>query len=83
MKIGILGTGQVAALLGARWAGAGHTATPGAVSLRLVEDIGWSAESIVDLGGIASARGAEHYFLLFAALMRSLRTPYFNIRLVK
>jgi len=33
-------------------------------------------------GGIASARGTEHYFLLFAALMQSLGTPAFNIRLV-
>jgi hypothetical protein len=27
-------------------------------------------------------RETEHYFLLFAALMQSLRTPNFNIRLV-
>jgi len=36
----------------------------------------------VDLGGISSARGPEHYFLLFAALLESLRSPRFNIRLV-
>ena len=29
-----------------------------------------------------SARGPEHYFLMFVALMQSLRTPGFNIRLV-
>lgn len=33
-------------------------------------------------GGIQSARGPEHYFLMFAALMQSLRTPRFNIHLV-
>jgi hypothetical protein len=33
-------------------------------------------------GGIQSARGPEHYLLMFAALMRSLRTPRFNIRRV-
>ena len=48
----------------------------------LLHDFGWDKESIVDLGGIASARGPEHYFLLFAALMQSLRTQRFNIRLV-
>jgi predicted dinucleotide-binding enzyme len=48
----------------------------------LLKDFGWADGSIVDLGGIGSARGPEHYFLLFAALMQSLRTPRFNIRLV-
>jgi predicted dinucleotide-binding enzyme len=48
----------------------------------LLEDLGWSADDIVDLGGIASARGAEHYFMMFAALMQSLKSPQFNIRLV-
>ena len=48
----------------------------------LLEDLGWSADDIVDLGGIASARGTEHYFMMFAALMQSLNTPQFNIRLV-
>jgi predicted dinucleotide-binding enzyme len=49
---------------------------------RLLGDLGWSDDSIVDLGGIRSARGPEHYFLLFAALMQSLGSPQFNIRLV-
>ena len=49
----------------------------------LLEDFGWANESVVDLGGIGSARGPEHYFLMFVALMQSLRTPIFNIRLVK
>jgi hypothetical protein len=48
----------------------------------LVADLGWPDGSIIDLGGVQSARGPEHYFLMFAALMRSLRTPQFNIRLV-
>lgn len=48
----------------------------------LLTGFGWAGDSIVDLGGIASARGTEHYFLMFAALMQSLRTPSFNIRLV-
>jgi predicted dinucleotide-binding enzyme len=48
----------------------------------LLKDFGWPDGSIIDLGGIQSARGPEHYFLMFAALMQSLRTPQFNIRLV-
>jgi predicted dinucleotide-binding enzyme len=48
----------------------------------LLADLGWPAASIVDLGGIATARGAEHYFLLFAAVMQSRRNADFNIRLV-
>ena len=48
----------------------------------LLADFGWPDGFIVDLGGIQSARGPEHYFLLFAALMQSLRSPQFNIRLV-
>ena len=48
----------------------------------LLGDFGWPAESVADLGGIASARGPEHYVLMFAALMRSLGTQKFNIRLV-
>lgn len=44
----------------------------------LLKDFGWTDESIVDLGGIQSARGPEHY----AALMQSLSAP-FNILVVK
>lgn len=48
----------------------------------LLADFGWPPESIVDLGGIRSARGTEHYFLLFAALMQARKSPDFNIALV-
>jgi 8-hydroxy-5-deazaflavin:NADPH oxidoreductase len=48
----------------------------------LLADFGWDADSIVDLGGITSARGPEHYFLMFAALMQALGGPKFNIRVV-
>ncbi len=61
----------------------GDDAGAKAVVRSLLEDLGWPADGIVDLGGIASARGTEHYFLLFAALMQSLETPQFNIRLVR
>jgi predicted dinucleotide-binding enzyme len=49
----------------------------------LLTDLGWTDDAIVDLGGIRSARGPEHYFLMFAALMQTLGNPAFNIRLVK
>jgi hypothetical protein len=47
----------------------------------LLRDLGWTDSGIVDLGGIATARSVESYFLLFAALMRSTGGP-FNIRVV-
>jgi predicted dinucleotide-binding enzyme len=60
----------------------GDDAGAKAMVTALLGDFGWPAESVVDLGGIASARGPEHYVLMFAALMRSLGTEKFNIRLV-
>jgi 8-hydroxy-5-deazaflavin:NADPH oxidoreductase len=60
----------------------GDDAAAKATVTALLKDFGWADESITDLGGIASARGPEHYFLMFAALMQSLRSPRFNIRLV-
>ena len=60
----------------------GDDAAAKATVAALLHDFGWDKESIVDLGGITSARGPEHYFLMFAALMQSLQTPRFNIRLI-
>jgi len=60
----------------------GDDADAKALVAALLRDFGWSGESIVDLGGIRSARGPEHYFLMFAAFMQSLGKPSFNIRLV-
>ncbi|MEJ1229394.1 MAG: hypothetical protein WDM88_00305 [Galbitalea sp.] len=31
----------------------------------LLEDLGWGRDSQLDLGDISTARGPEHYFLLF------------------
>jgi len=60
----------------------GNDAGAKATVAGLLADLGWAEGSIVDLGGIQSARGPEHYFLMFAAIMQSLRRPQFNIRLV-
>jgi predicted dinucleotide-binding enzyme len=61
----------------------GDDADAKATVTALLKDFGWADESIVDLGGIASARGTEHYFLMFAAIMQSVGSPAFNIRLVR
>lgn len=37
----------------------------------LLGDLGWPEDAILDLGAIASARGAQHYFLLFAAIWQA------------
>lgn len=49
----------------------------------LLHDMGWPPDSVIDLGGIASARGPEHYFVLFFALARALDTRRFNIAVVR
>ena len=48
----------------------------------LLNDLGWAPETIVDLGDIGTARASEHYFVMFAALLRAKGTPLFNIRVV-
>ncbi len=48
----------------------------------LLADLGWAGDEIIDLGDITTARGVEHYFLLFVALMQ-LGGPKFNIRVVR
>jgi predicted dinucleotide-binding enzyme len=49
----------------------------------LLNDLGWTDEAIVDLGGIESARGVEAYFAMFASLAGALKTEAFNIRVVR
>ncbi|MCW2633185.1 MAG: oxidoreductase [Pseudonocardia sp.] len=49
----------------------------------LLHDMGWPPESVIDLGGIASAQGPEHYFLLFFGLARALGTRRFNIAVAR
>jgi predicted dinucleotide-binding enzyme len=60
----------------------GDDAAAKAMVTSLLTDFGWPKESVIDLGGIASARGPEHYVVMFGTLMQSLRNPMFNIRLV-
>jgi predicted dinucleotide-binding enzyme len=46
----------------------------------LLQELGWAPEQIVDLGGIAAARGTEMYLPLWLCLMGSLGTADFNIQ---
>ena len=49
----------------------------------LLASFGWSPDSIVDLGGIEAARGAEMYLPLWLRLMGAQGTPQFNIAVVR
>jgi predicted dinucleotide-binding enzyme len=46
----------------------------------LLQEFGWTLEQIIDLGGIAAARGTEMYLPLWLCLMGSLGTADFNIQ---
>jgi hypothetical protein len=49
----------------------------------LLAEFGWAPDRQIDLGGIATAKAVEHYFLLFAATMRALGTREFNIAITR
>jgi predicted dinucleotide-binding enzyme len=48
----------------------------------LLNDLGWSESSLLDLGGIATARGQEHYSLLFIGIAGALGDYGFGVRVV-
>jgi predicted dinucleotide-binding enzyme len=48
----------------------------------LLRDLGWPGRSILDLGGIVTARGPEHLFVLLVALMETVGTPRVNVAVV-
>lgn len=54
-----------------------------AVVSAVLADLGWPAERQLDLGGIDTARGVEHYFLLFVSLMQRLQGGAFNVAVVR
>jgi 8-hydroxy-5-deazaflavin:NADPH oxidoreductase len=49
----------------------------------LLEEFGWPPENILDLGGLAAARGMEMYLPLWLATMQSIGTADFNIHIVR
>jgi predicted dinucleotide-binding enzyme len=57
----------------------GDDADAKALVTGILTDLGWPAESILDLGGIETARAAEHCFLLFMAAAGALGTHTFNL----
>lgn len=61
----------------------GDSAGAKATIIQLLGDLGWNEDAIIDLGEISSARGPEHHFLLFAAVLQALGTPTFNIRVIQ
>lgn len=61
----------------------GDDQTAKATVSTLLVDLGWALDRQVDLGGIATARAVEYYFLLFVALMGALRGPDFNIAVIR
>lgn len=48
----------------------------------LLGDLGWPQPSRLDLGGIATARGQEHFALLFLGVAGALGSHAFNVRVV-
>lgn len=62
---------------------AGDDADAKALVARVLTGFGWPAGSVVDLGGIAAARGAEMYSRLFFALYDVFGTFDFNIKVVR
>lgn len=49
----------------------------------MLQEFGWPAEHIVDLGGIRAARGTELYVALWLSLWGVVGTGQFNIALVR
>jgi 8-hydroxy-5-deazaflavin:NADPH oxidoreductase len=47
----------------------------------LLHDLGWTDDGIIDLGGVRTARGPEHYIILFFETIGVLKTPFFNIHI--
>jgi 8-hydroxy-5-deazaflavin:NADPH oxidoreductase len=58
----------------------GEDANAKAAVGELLREFGWAPEQIVDLGGIAAARGTEMYLPLWLCLMGSLGTADFNVQ---
>lgn len=49
---------------------------------RLLDDLGWPLSSQLDIGGITTARGQEHFALLFMGIAGGLGAHTFNINVV-
>jgi predicted dinucleotide-binding enzyme len=61
---------------------AGDDADAKRVVVSLLAELGWPESSVLDLGGIRSARPMEMYLPLWLSLMGNLGTAMFNVRVV-
>lgn len=62
---------------------AGDDAAAKAEVVGLLRSFGWREDAVLDLGGIAAARGMEAYLLLWLSLMGTFGSATFNIRVVR
>jgi 8-hydroxy-5-deazaflavin:NADPH oxidoreductase len=49
----------------------------------ILQEFGWPADDIIDLGDISASRGAEMYLGLWIRMMGAVETPAFNIKIVR
>ncbi|MFF8566331.1 NADPH-dependent F420 reductase [Streptomyces albidoflavus] len=61
----------------------GNDAAAKRTTATLLTDLGWPPDSHLDLGSITTARGQEHFALLFIGIMGALHTHTFNIKVVR
>jgi predicted dinucleotide-binding enzyme len=60
----------------------GNSAAAKQITSRLLSDLGWPKFSQLDIGGITTARGQEHFALLFIGIANGLGTYTFNINVI-
>ncbi|NGO06701.1 NAD(P)-binding domain-containing protein [Streptomyces sp. HC44] len=60
----------------------GNSAEAKQTTAQLLSDLGWPPASQLDIGGITTARGQEHFALLFMGIANGLGTHTFNINVV-
>lgn len=57
----------------------GEDAAAKSAVVSMLSSFGWPEASVIDLGGIETARGTEMYLALWLRLMRAMGTPSFNV----
>ncbi|MFJ6062669.1 hypothetical protein ACIQHU_06480 [Streptomyces tendae] len=62
---------------------AGEDSAAKATVTELIEQFGWPANALLDLGGILGARGVEMYGPFYFAMSAALGTFDFNIAVVR
>ncbi|TPQ17823.1 NADPH-dependent F420 reductase [Streptomyces sporangiiformans] len=61
----------------------GNSAEAKQTTAQLLSDLGWSPASQLDIGDITTARGQEHFALLFMGIAGGVNTHTFNIHVVE